>query len=98
MREFQALDRAGNAGGAVTGDAILGGVAGRIEIHVSRGGAGGSLAKIEKSGAAVGKGGEKKPATADIARGGVGDGQRESDGDGGVDRVAAGLQDVDADV
>jgi hypothetical protein len=62
MGEFQALDCSGNAGGAVTGDTVLGGLALAIQIHIARGGCGGALAEVEERSAAVGEAGEQESA------------------------------------
>lgn len=65
-----------------------------VEVHVGGGGGGGLFAVVEEGGVAVveGVGGgadEHEAATADVAGGGVDDGEGKADGYGRVDGVAA---------
>jgi hypothetical protein len=80
-----------------------------VEIHVGGGGGGGFLAVVEKMGLAVvelvptqgadGAGADEHEAsTADVAGGGVDDGEGETDGHGGVDGVATFAEDLEAGV
>ena len=56
------------------------------------------LAVVDGGAAAVRQPDHHEPAAADVAGGGMGDAERERDGNRGIDRVAAALQDRDADV
>ena len=63
-------------------------VAALLHVHVARARGRRHLAIVERHGAAVGQPDDHEPAAADVARLGVGDREREADGDGGVDGVA----------
>jgi hypothetical protein len=73
-------------------------VALRVEEHVRRRGERCDLAKIDEGLSAVRELHRHETAAAEIARGGVHHRERIANGDGGVDRVAAAREHVDADV
>ena len=98
VRLDQARDRARHAGGEVAGDAPLGGLAPRIEIHVAGRAAGRRLPVVERCDLAVAGADHHEAAAAEVAGLGVHHRQRESHRDGGVHRVAALAQDVPADL
>ncbi len=60
-----------------------------VEEHARCGGKGRFFAEVEEGGAAVGQAEGHEAAAAEIAGGGVDDGEGVADGDGGVDGVAA---------
>ena len=60
-----------------------------VEEHLRRGAGRCLLAEVDGGRLAVGEADHHKAAAADVAGGGVGDGQREPGGDGGVNGVAA---------
>ncbi len=68
---FEAADGAGDAGGAIADDAIVGGFARRIEVHVARGFFGGAFAEVDEGGAAIGETNEHESAAAEVAGGGM---------------------------
>ena len=70
----------------------------RVEVHVRRRSGGGLLAVVDEVGFAGVHADEHEAAAADVAGLGKDDGEGESDGDGGVDCVAAGFEDFDAGV
>ena len=70
----------------------------RVEVHVGGGGGGGLLAVVDEVGVAGVHADEHEAAAAEVAGLGKDDGEGEPDGDGRVDRIAAGLQDFDAGV
>ena len=82
------------ADGAGVGDDVAGGV----EVHVGGRGERGLLAVVDEDVFAGVLVDEHESAAAEVAGEGVDDGEREADGDGGVDGIAAGLQDSDAGV
>ena len=92
---FQAAHRAGNARGAIAdhGCPAVALPVG-VEVHVARGGQRGALAEIDESGAAVGEADQHEAAAADVARAGMGDGERESHRDRRIDGVAAVLENL----
>ncbi len=96
--ECEAADGSGNAGGAPAVDGVLGGVALGVEVHVVRGLCGGGLAEVDEGGASVGEADEHEAAAAEVAGEGMGDGEGEADSHGGIDGVATGFEDGDADV
>lgn len=71
-----------------------GGVLRLGEIHVLRRRGGSGFAKVDGDGLAVSQADEHEAAAAQIARGGVGDGEGERGGDGGVHGVTAFAHDV----
>ncbi len=77
-------------------ETLLGRVAGRVDEHVVGGGGGRRFAVVERRHFAAGGAMHDEAAAADIAGVRQHDFERERHGDGGVDRVAALLQDVDA--
>ena len=86
--------RAGGAGGLAADETERGdGLALAVEVHVSRCGGGRGLAIVEEVGLAVDID-RHEPAAAQVAGFRVGDGEGEGFGDGGVDRIAALLQDL----
>lgn len=98
MRQFEAAHRAGNSHGAPSHDAVVGGVAARVEIHVVRGLGGRCFAEIDEGFAAVGHADEHESTASEVSGGRVRGGQGEADGHSCVDCVAAGFQHSDADV
>ena len=70
-------------------------VAAGIEVHGGRRRGGRGLAEIDEGGASVMEADGHEPAAAKIAGFGEGDRQRIADGNGGIDRIAAGLEHVD---
>ncbi len=82
------------AGGRHAGDDVAVGV----EVHVAGGGGGSLLAVVEEVGAAVLVADEHEAASSEISGEGVGDGEGEVDRHGGVDGVAALLEDLEARV
>src|SRR5581483_8979654 len=97
-REIEAADGAGNARGAPSVDGIAGGLAARVEIHVVRRFFGCAFAEIDEGGLAVGETDQHEAAAADVSGVGMRDGERKSDGDRSVDRIASVFQDLNADV
>ena len=67
-----------------------------VLIHVGRGFRRGLLAIVEEVDFAIGAAEEHEASAADVAGLGIDDLQREADGDGGIDGVAALLHDRDA--
>ena len=97
--EGEAGDGARDAGGEVAlGGAAGGDVAGGVEVHVAGGGGGGFFAVVEEVWFAVMVADEHEAAAAEVAGLRVDDGEGEGHGDGGVDGVAALLEDLDAGV
>ena len=95
-RELKSRDRARHpdreiAAAAARRDRI----AVRIEVHGGRRRGGRGLAEIDEGGAPVMEANGHEPAAAKIAGLGKGDRQRIADGNGGIDRIAAGLEHVD---
>ena len=80
----------------MSGDALLRRIPRRIQVHVPGGPLGGGLAIVDRPHPPVGEPDDHEAAAADIAGLGVDHRQRESHGDGGVHRVSAPLQHVDA--
>ena len=94
VRFPKAGDRARHADGAMTGQAeAVDHLAVLVEVHVARGGGGRDLAIVEERGLAVHVR-EHEAAAAQIAGFRVRDGQRERARDGGIDGIAAGLEDA----
>ncbi len=98
VRVLQAAHDAGDAGGTGPDAAVARRLAGGVEVHVARRGAWRRLAVVDGGARAVRQPDHHEPAAADVAGGRMRDAQGEGDGDGGIDRVAAALQDGDAHV
>ena len=77
---------------------VLDHVAVLVEIHVGGGLRRRLLAVIEEVHLAIRTAKEHEASASDIACLGMGDGQRESDRDGGIHRIAARLHDLDAGI
>src|SRR5581483_8616837 len=93
-REIEAADGAGNARGAPSVDGIAGGLAARVEIHVVRRFFGCAFAEIDEGSLAVGETDQHEAAAADVSGVGMRDGERKSDGDRSVDRIASVFQNL----
>ena len=99
LRVGEAGDGAGDSAGLVADEGHAGDdVALGVEVHVAGGGGGGFFAVVEEVGLAGVVADEHEAAAADVSCGGVDDGEGEADGYGGVDGVAALLEDFDAGV
>src|ERR1700679_987277 len=90
---------AGDAAGLVADEGHAGDdVALGVEVHVARGGGWGFFAVVEEVSFALVVADEHEASAADVACGGIDDGESEADGYGCVDGVAALLEDFDAGV
>ena len=99
LRVGKAGDGAGDSAGLVAEDRhARDDVAFGVEIHVAGSRGGGLLAVVKEVGFAVLVADEHEAASAEVAGEGVDDGEGEVHGDGGVDGVAALLEDLDASV
>ena len=97
-RMFQTGHGAGNADGEPARRAQpLDDVAVLVQEHVARRRTGRFLTKVEKLFSAIGKQDGHEAAAAEIAGGRIDHGQRISHRDRSIDRIAAALEDVDAD-
>ncbi len=97
LRVGEAGDGAGDSAGLVADEGHAGDdVALGVEVHVAAGGGGGLFAVVEEVGFAVLVADEHEAAAADVAGRGIDDGEGEANGDGGVDGVAALLEDLDS--
>ena len=98
MRLGQPGHGSGHAGGEMAGDAPIGRLAARVEIHVARGPGRRGLPVVERLHRAVAEADDHEAAAAEVARLGVHHRQGEANSDRGIHRVAALLQDVPADL
>ena len=98
MRVLQAPHDAGDSGRARPEPAVERRRALRVEVHVAGGRGRRHLAVVDGGARAVRQPDHHEPAAADVAGGGMGDAERERDGDGGIHGVPAALQDGDTDV
>ena len=92
VRQFEARHGAGHARGAVADHAVLGGLAGGVQVHIAGGAFGSAFAEIEESRAAVGETHQHEAAAAQVAGRGMRDGQRQTHGHRGIHGVSAGLE------
>ncbi len=97
-RAVEPHHRPRNADGAPAVTAEVGyRLAGGVEIHPGGRRRGGGFAEIDEGVAPVGEVNRHEPAAADVAAARLDDGERIADRYRGVDRVAAGREDADAD-
>ena len=73
-------------------------LAARVEVHVVRGLGRGLLTEVNECRASVGKADQHESAAAEVAGEWIRDGKRHADRDGGVDRIAARLENLYADI
>ncbi len=95
----EAFDGAGDANGFIAESRKAGDyVALGVEVHVAGGGEGGALAEVEEVGFAMGGADHHEAAATEVPGAGPDDGESEAYGYGGVDGVAALLEDGEAGV
>src|SRR5713226_2894174 len=87
-------DATGDTRGEVPDETLVGRVAGRIQIHVVRRSSRRGFAIVERQYLARGAAVHDESAATDVAGVGENDLEREGDGNGGVDRIAALLQNL----
>src|SRR5207302_3458824 len=89
---------AGDGRREVTGQALIGGVPGRVDVHVGGGPAGRHLPVVERAHATSRVAVHDEPPAADVARLWEHDRERKSDRHRGVDGITALLDDLDPDL
>src|SRR5205814_5644837 len=80
MRQLESAHGAGDTGRFPTIQALAGGFAGSIQIHVARGFLWGALAEVDESRASVGEADQHEAAASQVAGVRMGHGEGESDG------------------
>ncbi len=98
VRQLEAAHGSWYARSAPSELAVFGQVTAGVQIHVARSGQRSLFAEVDEGGSAIGETGQQEAAASDISREGMRYSERESNRDGCVDGVAAGLEHCGAHV